>query len=93
MENTLLSSSPKTLFLGDLEITKLPYKLFLASISKQILDSCTKAILKLSLFPERDKSFFSYTETEDEVSLILDEASLSYFSKSVGKVFAIIKFN
>jgi len=57
----------------------LPLKLYLASISRDHFESCIRILLKVTFFIERKTSFFSYTETEDEVSLILDEDSLKTF--------------
>jgi len=67
-----------------LSISSIPQKVYLASVSKDTLESCFKVIIKLTFFTDRTNSFFSYTETEDEVSLILDEKSLSLFAAAVG---------
>ncbi|KAL6077117.1 GATS protein-like 3 [Balamuthia mandrillaris] len=60
-------------------ISTLPQKLFLASIQRENVNECFRAILQLAFFPVSSTSFFSYTETEDEISVLVDEHSLSLF--------------
>jgi len=62
-------------------ITKLPYQLYMANISKKKKGDLAKDLIRLLFYPEEKKRFFSFTETPDEVSLILDEESASSFPK------------
>eukprot|EP01095_Lingulamoeba_sp_RSL-Kostka_P017762 TRINITY_DN943_c0_g1_i1.p1 TRINITY_DN943_c0_g1~~TRINITY_DN943_c0_g1_i1.p1 ORF type:complete len:339 (-),score=82.18 TRINITY_DN943_c0_g1_i1:216-1232(-) len=53
---------------------------------KETLNSCFRAILYIALFPENcnELSFFSYTKTEDEISLIIDDVTLrQYFPENL----------
>lgn len=65
-----------------LDLAVLEPKLFLASITRGQLQQNLSTVLKQLLFSQR-KSLFSYTETQDEVSLILDEEAASLFPKDV----------
>jgi len=68
-------------------LTILPKKLSLTRISKDQLDLCLCSLLKLSFF---SKGFFSYTETDEEVSLIIEESALSFFEKGEGNYFPVV---
>jgi len=57
----------------------LPFRIVLASIKKDQLQASTHALLKLLLFPDRQSQFFSFTDTSEEISLVLEEDTLSYF--------------
>jgi len=82
----------KRLSFTNLKLSNLPQRLFLASVSKDQLDICIKVILKLAFFwnetrkdgPSSEAPFFSYTDTADEISFILDEKSLAEFENSIG---------
>mmetsp|Transcript_33021 Transcript_33021/g.80244 ORF Transcript_33021/g.80244 Transcript_33021/m.80244 type:complete len:389 (-) Transcript_33021:527-1693(-) len=51
--------------------------LFLVSFPRKHLRSYTDLILRLMLFPPRDASFFTYTETSDDgISLFVDKARI-----------------
>ncbi|KAF9325154.1 GATS protein-like 3 [Podila minutissima] len=63
-------------------IVILPFRLQLASLQKEDIPRCTHQLMKLVLFPAGPRHFFSYTETEKEVSLILDESHLSGFPEN-----------
>jgi len=67
-----------------LHIASISPRLFLVTISKDSLDFCVKPIMNLAFF-KQSETFFSYTETEDEVSLLLDEPSLQYLQNSLQK--------
>ncbi|GJJ76944.1 uncharacterized protein EMPS_09303 [Entomortierella parvispora] len=57
----------------------LPFKLQLASLQKKDIPRCTHQLMKLVLFPSGPQHFFSYTETDKEVSLILNEDNVAGF--------------
>jgi hypothetical protein len=61
----------------------LHFRLVLASIKKEHLEVCTNALLKLLLFPSSNDRFFSYNDTSDEVSLILDENAVLQFPPEI----------
>jgi hypothetical protein len=64
-------------------------RLYIASLSKTNLPQCTHALLKLFLFSgNEDHHFFAYTQTRDEVSMVLTESSLKLFPDNVLKVTA-----
>jgi len=56
-------------------VSILPEKLYLVSLPKQILDVCTKALIEITLF-SKGGGVVSYTETSDEISLIVKEEEL-----------------
>lgn len=56
-------------------ITKLPYQIYITSLSKDRIGPLAEHLLKLFFFPARENRFFSFTETPDEVSIMLDMAS------------------
>eukprot|EP01119_Soliformovum_irregulare_P013183 TRINITY_DN3489_c0_g1_i1.p1 TRINITY_DN3489_c0_g1~~TRINITY_DN3489_c0_g1_i1.p1 ORF type:complete len:304 (+),score=44.40 TRINITY_DN3489_c0_g1_i1:246-1157(+) len=66
-----------------LEITVLPHRIFMVRVDKEMLGFCTKALLRLLFYPD-SSSFFSYTETDDETSLFLNEESLMYMKENIG---------
>ncbi|KAI7824424.1 hypothetical protein BC939DRAFT_144099 [Gamsiella multidivaricata] len=68
----------------------LPFRLKLASIEKTDIPRCTHQLMKLVLFPAGPKHFFSYTETDKEVSLILDETHIPGFPDDVLDVCNVI---
>jgi len=53
--------------------------LLLTSIRPEQLTTCIKDLIKLIFFPQSSYRFFSFTQLEDEVSLIIDEKSFSTF--------------
>jgi len=57
----------------------LPHRMVLASLRKDQLQESTHALLKLLLFQDNKEHFFSFTETSEEISLVLEEEALSYF--------------
>ncbi|KAF9907566.1 GATS protein-like 3 [Linnemannia zychae] len=59
----------------------LPFRLKLASMDKTDIPRCTHQLMKLVLFPSGPQHFFSYSETDREVSLILDETHILAFPK------------
>jgi len=91
-ERSLLESKEKTPSpsLPELSIKTLPYRLFLVSIEKEMLEYCVKILLKLSFFSDVKSTFFCFTDTEEEVSLILDENSLNYFKNATGPKFNLV---
>ncbi|KAG0054561.1 GATS protein-like 3 [Gryganskiella cystojenkinii] len=68
----------------------LPFRLKLASIAKDDIPRCTHQLMKLVLFPAGPQHLFSYTETEREVSLILDESHIPGFPEDVLDVCNVI---
>lgn len=63
-------------------ITPLKERVFLAKVTLEGRSLITKPLLRLLFFSSRRKDrFFSITETEEGVSLIVDEHSLSYFPR------------
>eukprot|EP01027_Heterolobosea_sp_BB2_P012022 GEZU01017444.1.p1 GENE.GEZU01017444.1~~GEZU01017444.1.p1 ORF type:complete len:108 (-),score=22.78 GEZU01017444.1:132-455(-) len=54
-----------------------PYELYLAALPKDV--DVTKTLLHLFFFPSSPKRFFSYTETRDEISLVLTKEEISLF--------------
>ncbi|KFH71723.1 hypothetical protein MVEG_02018 [Podila verticillata NRRL 6337] len=71
-------------------IVILPFRLQLASLQKEDIPRCTHQLMKLVLFPAGPRHFFSYTETEKEVSLILDESHLSGFPENTLNVCNVV---
>jgi len=58
----------------------LPHHMVLASLRKDQLQESTHALLKLMLFSQDNQEhFFSFTETSEEISLVLEENALSFF--------------
>ncbi|KAG0374977.1 GATS protein-like 3 [Mortierella sp. AD032] len=68
----------------------LPFRLQLASLQKQDIPRCTHQLMKLVLFPSGPRHFFSYTETDKEVSLILDEEHIRGFPENTINVCRVI---
>ncbi|KAF9952022.1 GATS protein-like 3 [Mortierella alpina] len=68
----------------------LPFRLKLASIEKSAIPRCTHQLMKLVLFPAGPQHFFSYTETDKEVSLILDESHIPGFPEDTLNVCNVI---
>jgi len=57
-----------------------PFSLVLTSIKREQLNTCMHGLLKLLLFPERSKDrFLSFTDTGDEISLVIEEKDLLIF--------------
>jgi len=54
-----------------------PYSLHLASINRENMRLCAKELVRLMFYPPENQKFFHFTETEDEVSLLLDSVSYS----------------
>lgn len=61
-------------------LTIQPQRLYIASLQKEFLPSCSYVVMKLILFAGDDK-FFSMTETDEEVSLVLSEEPMKLFSE------------
>jgi hypothetical protein len=59
--------------------TLLPDELRLCHIAKENRDACTHAILKLMLFTPDRSHFWSISETEDEMSLLIPDKFVPYF--------------
>lgn len=57
------------------KLVMLPSKFCLASLKKEDYPASTQAILRFVFFPKGEDSFFSYTEAEEEISLIMDSNS------------------
>ncbi|KAF9358779.1 Cytosolic arginine sensor for mTORC1 subunit 2 [Mortierella sp. AD094] len=68
----------------------LPFRLQLASLDKSAIPRCTHQLMKLVLFPSGPRHFFSYAETDKEVSLILDESYVSGFPEGTLSVCSVI---
>ncbi|OAQ34703.1 hypothetical protein K457DRAFT_133169 [Linnemannia elongata AG-77] len=68
----------------------LPFRLKLASMDKADIPRCTHQLMKLVLFPSGPQHFFSYSETDREVSLILDETHIPAFPKETLDVCNVI---
>ncbi|KAG0248927.1 GATS protein-like 3 [Mortierella polycephala] len=68
----------------------LPFRLRLASIGKSDIPRCTHQLMKLVLFPAGPQHFFSYTETDTEVSLILDESHVPGFPEDALNICNVI---
>jgi len=66
---------PTKVGMSNTQLVMMPAKFCLASLKKEDYPSCTQAILRFVFFPKREDSFFSYTEAEDEISLIMDSES------------------
>lgn len=63
-------------------ITKLPYQLYIVSLAKDAIGALAEHLIKLFFFPDRSNRFFSFTETPDEVSVILDVPSAQVLPRS-----------
>jgi len=57
-----------------------PSSLYLCSLKKEFVLSQAAFILKAMFFPTTVPRFFSYTETEDEVSILLDKEAMDAFT-------------
>ncbi|KAF9927255.1 GATS protein-like 3 [Linnemannia zychae] len=68
----------------------LPFRLQLASLRKKDIPRCTHQLMRLVLFPSGPRHFFSYTETDKEVSLILDEKYIQGFPANTVNVCKVI---
>ncbi|KAF9352495.1 Cytosolic arginine sensor for mTORC1 subunit 2 [Mortierella sp. AD094] len=62
----------------------------MASIEKSDIPRCTHQLMKLVLFPSGPQHFFSYTESDKEVSLILDETHIPGFPEDTLDVCNVI---
>jgi len=71
-------------------VNRLPHRLFLVSLWKDKLDFYTKILIKLAFFCDRKQHFFSYTETKDEVSLIVDDQSLDLLKSSTESIGSLL---
>jgi hypothetical protein len=60
-------------------LTSPPLEIKLCSLDKDSLPSLGSWLIKLVFFPSTKPRFFSYTITEDEISLILDRSLLETF--------------
>jgi len=54
-------------------VTTVPFKLHLSSLEKKFVPTYTHLLLKILFFSKSNSFFVSYTETPDEISLILDD--------------------
>ncbi|KAF8937691.1 GATS protein-like 3 [Haplosporangium gracile] len=68
----------------------LPLRLQLASLQKKDIPRCTHQLMRLVLFPSGPRHFFSYTETDKEVSLILDEEHIRSFPVNTVNICKVI---
>eukprot|EP01102_Stenamoeba_stenopodia_P019467 TRINITY_DN7361_c0_g1_i1.p1 TRINITY_DN7361_c0_g1~~TRINITY_DN7361_c0_g1_i1.p1 ORF type:complete len:324 (+),score=56.43 TRINITY_DN7361_c0_g1_i1:210-1181(+) len=63
-----------------LQLSTMPTRLFLASLSKENISRNVHHLLKIFMYTQVDSSFFfSFTETEEEVTLLLTEKLLQLF--------------
>ncbi|KAF9434210.1 Cytosolic arginine sensor for mTORC1 subunit 2 [Entomortierella beljakovae] len=62
----------------------------MASIEKTDIPRCTHQLMKLVLFPSGPQHFFSYTESDREVSMILDETHIPGFPEDALDVCNVI---
>jgi len=74
----------------DMVISILPYKLFMATLDKKDVSKSVQTLVRLFFYPERTSRFFSFTETEDEISLFLDGADTSQFPEGSLKVYSAV---
>lgn len=87
--------SDRALSLRPNRLKVLPHRLALAALQQDHLASCTYALLKILLFPERyvlysifkfhannvgsTERFFSFTDTSDGISLVLEDDVVPFF--------------
>jgi len=57
-----------------------PYHLFICAFRKEVAQDIASSVLTVMFFPQNKRRFFSYTESEDEISLVMDKEALSVFS-------------
>eukprot|EP01105_Mastigella_eilhardi_P025986 TRINITY_DN7285_c0_g2_i1.p1 TRINITY_DN7285_c0_g2~~TRINITY_DN7285_c0_g2_i1.p1 ORF type:complete len:241 (-),score=67.85 TRINITY_DN7285_c0_g2_i1:204-830(-) len=64
-------------------LSLLPVAITAARVSRENgkVFKCAQSIMFLLLFPRKADRFFCFTETDNEISLLLDESSLSLFPK------------
>jgi len=74
----IYSLSPK-LNSTQMVISKLPHQLYMATLGKKDVGPLAEKLIKLVFYPEKSHRFFSFTETPDEISVILDVASAQNF--------------
>eukprot|EP01118_Nematostelium_gracile_P012396 TRINITY_DN4526_c0_g1_i4.p1 TRINITY_DN4526_c0_g1~~TRINITY_DN4526_c0_g1_i4.p1 ORF type:complete len:215 (+),score=50.75 TRINITY_DN4526_c0_g1_i4:97-741(+) len=56
-----------------------PYDLFVCSFKKEEASNISGALLKAVFFPPQKQRFFSYTESEDEISIVMDKDAIAFF--------------
>jgi len=71
--------SPSTTTKTQMVIAQLPYKVNMAILPKHSTESHAKALIQLFFYPETGKRFFSFTETPDEISLMMDAQAVEMF--------------
>jgi hypothetical protein len=81
-QHILASSSEPILFVfrPNLEVTMHEQMLSICSIHKESRSAATRALLKTIFF---ESSFFSFTETEDEISILLEQRLLDQFPQDL----------
>jgi uncharacterized protein len=82
--NRLTNESSDPVGAAKLQVQACRGNLYLQSIEPHMFPDVTKAIMHLVLFFDGQDDFFSYTETVEEVSLVLDEARASLLRQYVG---------
>eukprot|EP01121_Diplochlamys_sp_Union-15-3_P011781 TRINITY_DN3447_c0_g1_i2.p1 TRINITY_DN3447_c0_g1~~TRINITY_DN3447_c0_g1_i2.p1 ORF type:complete len:166 (+),score=14.95 TRINITY_DN3447_c0_g1_i2:282-779(+) len=68
--------------LESLTFMLLPQTLRLCGLTKEDRPACAHALLKTLFFREEETTFLSFTETEDEISLLLPNNVLSFYSNA-----------
>eukprot|EP01118_Nematostelium_gracile_P015788 TRINITY_DN6393_c0_g1_i1.p1 TRINITY_DN6393_c0_g1~~TRINITY_DN6393_c0_g1_i1.p1 ORF type:complete len:248 (-),score=58.73 TRINITY_DN6393_c0_g1_i1:95-733(-) len=88
-ESTQARNKSKRKSLSELSINTLPFRLFLVSLEKEALDLCMKPLLHLAFYSESN-TFFSFTETDEEISIIVDEASLARLKATISSEIPVV---
>lgn len=78
--NIILSTSPTD---TPVELYVLQHQLQICSVPREQISSFTHAIIKIALLSDSHPKFFSFTETDDEFTLILPEKELIGFPDSI----------
>jgi len=56
-----------------------PFELYICAFRKEEAQNIAASILKVIFFPKSKRRFISYTESEDEISLVMDKEASSTF--------------
>jgi len=60
-------------------VTVVPHRLYIVSFLKEYVSLLTHGLLRIIFFANRDSYFMSYTETLDDISMVIDENLLHIF--------------
>eukprot|EP00794_Sanderia_malayensis_P013864 gene13864-15312_t len=82
VENMFLASSPTD---TPVELYVLQPELEICSIPREQIALCTHALIKLCLLSESNPRFFSFTETDDDVTIVIPTEDIEAFPSCLEK--------